>query len=301
MKERIYSILKLFFPFVLVYGKRLKKYIRRRRLHKQELLGNVVSQKQLEEDLAAIGLQKGDSVIVHSSLRKIGVVQGGAQAVIDALLNVLTPNGTLLCPTSTANKLYKHYLEENPVFDVRNTPSLYGTITETFRKMPGVKRSIHPTESVAAKGPLASYFVEEHFNQLTPYNDKSPFYKLCLKNGKILLLGVKVEVCINLHVVEDLLPSYMPDVYYPKNFKANVIDYEGVRHTVDTKVHDPKYAYIRKPNSLQRYFDEAGIIKHGKIGNADAMLIDANEMLQCMIRIFNERGITMYSPNGISK
>ena len=82
-----------------------------------------------------------------------------------------------------------NYIQNTPFFDVLNSPSKTGAITECFRKMKGVVRSLHPTEPVSAFGPLAEYFTRDHFNQLTPYNKNSPFYRVGEKQGKIFYVG----------------------------------------------------------------------------------------------------------------
>ncbi|HLC82238.1 MAG TPA: AAC(3) family N-acetyltransferase, partial [Bacteroidia bacterium] len=188
--------------FVLEWAKQLKKNQRRKELEQQKQNGKSITKQILVEDFKKIGLKKNDSVLVHSSLSKIGFVEGGPKTIVDALWEVIGVEGTLLFPSFPAIGRNKTHLEEHPFFDIKNTPSQMGSITEYFRKLEGCKRSFHPTDAVCAIGPLADYYTNSHFGQLTPYNENSPFRKLCSKNGKILMLGTTLNgACTNLHTL----------------------------------------------------------------------------------------------------
>jgi aminoglycoside 3-N-acetyltransferase len=284
--------------FVLEWAKQLKKNQRRKELELQKQSGKVVSKEILVQDLKKIGLKKNDSVLVHSSLSKIGFVEGGPKTIVDALFEVVGDEGTLLFPTFTAAGRNKTHLETSPVFDIKNTPSQMGSITEYFRKLDGVHRSFHPTDSVSAKGPLAEYFTNSHFGQLTPYNENSPFRKLCAKNGKILMLGTTLNgACTNLHTLEDAVDFKFP-VYDEKIFDVKMIDANGKESIVKTKVHNPEYSAKRNCDALKPMFEKDGVLISGVVGEAKTMLIDANKMLEVMIKNYNERGVTMYTPFG---
>jgi aminoglycoside 3-N-acetyltransferase len=190
------------------------------------------------------------------------------------------------------------HLEISPFFDIRNTPSQMGVITEYFRMQKNVVRSFHPTDSVCASGPLADYFTNSHFGQLTPYNEFSPFRKLCSKNGKILMLGTTLNgACTNLHTLEDAVDFKFP-VYDEKIFEIKMIDAEGKEMFMKTKVHNPIFSAKRNCDALKPMFEKESVLVNAKIGEADCMLIDANKMLEVMIKKYNERGVTMYTPFG---
>jgi aminoglycoside 3-N-acetyltransferase len=174
-----------------------------------------------------------------------------------------------------------------------------GAITEYFRHLPGVKRSLHPTEPVAALGPDATYFTCDHFGQLTPYNESSPFYKLTLKEGKILLVGVTLaNSCINLHVLEDVVNFIYP-VYKNKLFDVEIIDENSQKRIMKTKVHDKQWSMKRKCDVLIPLFEQEGVMRRVKIGNADSFIIDARLFLNSLKTLMN-KGITIYSPGGES-
>jgi aminoglycoside 3-N-acetyltransferase len=284
--------------FVLEWAKQLKKNQRRKELEQQKQHGTTISKETLVADLIKIGIKKNDSVLVHSSLSKIGFVDGGPKTIVDALFDVVGPEGTILFPSFPAIGRNKTHLEEHPIFDINSTPSQMGTVTEYFRKLDGVHRSFHPTDAVCAKGPLAEFYTNSHFGQLTPYNEYSPFRKLCSKNGKILMLGTTLNgACTNLHTLEDAVAFKFP-VYDEKVFDVKMIDAEGKESTMKTKVHNPDYSAKRNCDALKPMFEMENVLVNGKIGEAKSMLIDANKMLEVMIRNYNERGVTMYTPFG---
>ncbi|MCE3279420.1 MAG: aminoglycoside 3-N-acetyltransferase [Bacteroidetes bacterium] len=291
-------VLKYAPEFLLEWLKSFKKNQRRKKIHNQERSDSGITKEQLIVDLKNIGVSKGDSLLVHSSLSKIGFVKGGPMSVIEALTEVLGPEGTLLFPTFPAKGRNKTHLEENPFFDIKSTISQMGSITEHFRNIEGVLRSFHPTDPVAAKGPLAEYYTDSHFGQLTPYNENSPFRKLCERNGKILMLGTTLNgACTNLHTLEDAVDFKYP-VYDEKIFDVKMIDSEGNEKIMQTKVHNPVYSAKRNCDALKPLFEKHGVLVSGKIGEAESMLIDAKRMLEVMIKEYNERGVTMYTPFG---
>jgi aminoglycoside 3-N-acetyltransferase len=113
----------------------------------------LVTKLDIEDGLKKIGLSKGDVVAVHGSLSSFGRVEGGAETVVDALLDVLGAEGTLVVPTFTYGL---------DVYDPKESPSMVGAISEAVRKRTNALRSLHPTHSVAAIGELADVVTEGH-------------------------------------------------------------------------------------------------------------------------------------------
>lgn len=284
--------------FLLNLNRTRKKNKRNLELKKMAESGNSISQLQLENDFRNAGLVNGDVVLVHSSLSKIGHLQDGPKTFVDALLSVIGPNGTLLMPTSP-NAVYQYdFIQENNTFDVLHTPSKTGKITEYFRTLPGVLRSWHPTEPVSAFGKDAQWFIEDHFNQLTPYNDKSPFSRVSQKGGKLLYVGVTLSMAgTNLHTLEDAVDFKFP-VYASEIFEVEVIDPHGKKHVVKTKVHNPEYSKKRMCDDLIPLFISEGVMKKTKIGQANALIAEARPFLAVMIKHYQQSGITMYTPFG---
>jgi aminoglycoside 3-N-acetyltransferase len=157
-------------------------------------------------DILALGVRAGGVLLVHSSLRALGARAGSPEAVIAGLREALGPSGTLLMPALS----YKTVTAAQPVFDVRATPSCVGIIPETFRQTPGVRRSLHPTHSVCAAGPLAAELLGAHLSDSTPCGPCSPFHVLPEVHGQVLMLGCGLEPNTSMHGVEELVvPPYL--------------------------------------------------------------------------------------------
>ena len=181
----------------------------------------------LVEQLRALGVAEGMTVMVHSSLSRLGFVIGGAQAVVEALLETVGSDGTLMMPTHSGalsdpanwqnppvpESWWQTIRDEMPAFDPATTPTrMMGAIVECFRTVPGVKRSNHPTVSAAAVGPNAEALVAHH--QLADrFGETSPQGRLYELDGHILLLGVDHGNNTSLHLAEARsgLPGYVED------------------------------------------------------------------------------------------
>jgi aminoglycoside 3-N-acetyltransferase len=161
-----------------------------------------LAQADIERGLRELGLHAGAGVMVHSSLRSFGRVEGGAATVIAALMTVLTPAGTLLLPT------FNHGLPFEPdgpgVFDPQVTPTINGAIPEAFWRMSGVKRSLDPTHPFAAWGANAERYTANHHRTLT-MGPQSPLGLLLADDGYGLLLGVDYTYNTFHHCVETTL------------------------------------------------------------------------------------------------
>jgi len=290
-------LLKILPAGFISFYKRYKKILRKK--HRDELERNdkIISGEQIESILISNGIKKGDVVMLHSALSKMGYVKGGAHSVIQAFLNVIGNEGTLVMPSFPAIGYNYDYLNTDPVFDIKKTPSKMGVITETFRNMPGVVRSFHPTDPVCAFGPQAVELTRSHFGQLTPYNSESPFYKLCLLNAKIVLIGVELDSLTNLHTLEDAVLDFKYPVYHSKLFECKMINERGEMLVMKTKSHDPKWSKKRKCNDLKPLFKSAGFLTEARVGEANMIIIKAKEMHEWMVKNYIEKGITMYTPN----
>ena len=156
----------------------------------------MLTKAQVKETLFSKGVRPGDHLLVHSSLRSVGAIQGGPEALIDALLEVVGPKGILAMPAFN----YRTHLP-SPYFDARTTPGMTGALTEMFRKRPGTLRSLHPTHSLAAQGERAAEFLGDHYKFQT-FGIGSPIDRLAQAGGYVLLLGVSHLANSCIHVGE---------------------------------------------------------------------------------------------------
>jgi aminoglycoside 3-N-acetyltransferase len=170
----------------------------------------------LAQALTELGVQAGMVLLVHSSLSKIGYVPGGPVAVIQALMDVLTPAGTLVMPTHSSDYSDPSGWQNPPVpadwqplvrdhipaFEPALTPTrLMGAIPELFRTWPDVLRSNHPQLSFAAWGQQAVRITADHS---LPFGmgDGSPLARIYELDGYVLLLGVGHANNSSLHLGE---------------------------------------------------------------------------------------------------
>ena len=219
-----------------------------------------VTQDQIVVGLKAVGIAAGDTVLAHSSLSAFGHVEGGADAVIDALLTAIGPEGTLVLPTFTWSAFHD---KERVVFDLANTPCETGRIPETFRHRPGVVRSAHVCHSVAVCGPHAQACLGDGVH---PFGRGSSFDALCRLNAWSLLMGVTFSSCTALHSAEEL--EQVPYRAY-RDFRGSEVVYPDGRRapcaSVEYLRQDGAHSDFEKAEAL---FAEAGVLRIARVGNA---------------------------------
>jgi aminoglycoside 3-N-acetyltransferase len=284
--------------FLRWYRKRRKNRVREN-IEKQRTAGEGFTHEDLRRQLSEMGIAAGDSVLVHSSLSKMGYIAGGPGTVIQALLDSVGPLGNVLMPTSPNDGRQLDYVRDLDVFDVLYTPSRLGIISETFRKHPRAIRSGSATEPVSCIGADAEHFVSGHIDQQTPYDDESPFYKLAEAKGKILYVGCTLDNAgTSLHLLEDAVPDFKFPVYYPEKFEVKIRDARGELQQRNIKVHNPEMSAKRRCDELIPMFEQAGVMKRVLLGSAATLLFEAGPMLELMLQAYHEKGVTMYTPKG---
>ncbi len=176
------------------------------------------TRESLRGDIERLGIGSGDIVLVHSSLRAMGWISGGPVAVVQALLDAVGANGTIVMPTHSgeltdpanwvAPPVPAEWVEpirnSMPAYDPAITPTRHmGAVVEVFRTWPHVRRSAHPATSMAALGPDADE-ITAHHELSDPLGLTSPLGALYRLNAKILLIGVGFNRCTALHLAEQM-------------------------------------------------------------------------------------------------
>lgn len=166
--------------------------------------------------LKKAGVSQGQSIMVHTSLSSLGFVCGGAQTVIEALLDCVGDTGTIMMPTQSWKNLdpetgvhweepeeWWQAIRENwPAYDKEITPTnTMGAVAEMFRKWTGTIRSEHPARSVAAYGKYAEYLTEKH-DLSNIFGEGSPIGRLYELDGYVLLIGVGYDKNTSLHLAD---------------------------------------------------------------------------------------------------
>lgn len=180
-----------------------------------------ITRQRLAHDLLQLGVRPGMTVLVHSSLSALGWVCGGAPAVVSALMEVVTADGTLVMPTHTGNysdpanwsnppvpqPWWQIIYEAMPAFDPATTPSYrMGVIAENFRTSPGTMRSNHPQVSFAAWGRHAQEITARH-SLAYGLGEQSPLARIYDLAGWVLLLGVGYVNNTSFHLAEYRSPG----------------------------------------------------------------------------------------------
>ena len=238
----------------------------------------MVDRNSLAADFRKLGVTPGMNLLVHSSLRRIGPVEGGADAVIDALLDVLGPEGTLMMSAVSGN-----VNPEQPVFHVRNTPATVGNLVNVFLKRPGTVRSLHPVHSIAACGARAEFFTAGHLEARTPWSPDSPYGKVMRNRGFILFLGTNFTCNTCLHALE--IEARVPGLHTRKSSPLYVCDAEGRWHTIQHHWHAPKRDYYV---DMEHLVTAAGGMTIGVTGNGLSRLVDAEMMRKTLLPVFRE-------------
>lgn len=233
---------------------------------------------QLIAELAAAGIERGDSILVHSSLSSLGWVDGGAETVVDALVRTVGEHGTVLFPTLTGCS--EDSADRPPMFDARRTPCWTGAIPEAARHRTDALRSLHPTHSVVAIGKLSEWFTTGHERACTPCGHGSPYDKLADVGGKIVLVGVTQSVNTSFHMAEEI--AGVRYVLRDKPVDLILTDADGCSIQMrETQLH--LWGAKRDYDALEPRMIELGLCHIRKVGGAEVRVVDA--MLQRMFLV----------------
>jgi aminoglycoside N3'-acetyltransferase len=281
--------------------------LRRRRSARQlRQSGRHVTRADLAQDLARLGIAPGDTVFLHSSLKSLGYVEGGASSVIAALQDAVGPEGTLLVPTYylPAGTVKATCELEGYVFDPRSHGTNMGRLPETFLAEAATHRSVHPTHSVSAWGRYAAYLTEAHHLAPSIFGEGSPWQRFVgIEGAKVLGLGVSMGPVTFYHVVEDALGERFPErVWEAGSYSLPCLDREGKRCEVPVRPFAPGVAARRIDYAAREdlrdwfraEFERAGLRVNGKVGEADAWFIPARGFFD-HLHTLAEQGITIYS------
>lgn len=238
----------------------------------------VYKKEDLINDLKNAGLTPDSAVMVHSSMKAIGKVEGGADTVVDAFMEYFA-DGLLMMPEHT----WKQMSEQYNVFDSETEPSCVGIITNIFRKREGVYRSLHPTHSIAAYGKNvkggvnAEEYVKNDDEYDTPCNPNGCFGRIRQQHGYILLVGVTHARNTYIHSIEESI-----DV--PERFTDKPVIFKVKKDKELKEVRMYRHYNVNAPH-ISEHFDKlmqgyyyTGAAKKVKFGDAECILCDADKL-----------------------
>lgn len=244
---------------------------------------NMHTKESLIEQLKNMGLCGNETILIHSSMKAIGNVEGGADTVLDALMDFFH-NGLLLLPTHT----WKNVNEDNPVFDPKNTESCVGLLTNMFMKREGVIRSLHPTHSMAGYGKCARDYLSGEENATTPCMPHGCYDRLRENNGRILLIGVGHERNTFIHSVEELLN--VPNRLASVPMKLSIVLPDGsVKKSYMRKHYNANQPHISDDfvKMTDAYYELNAAVKCA-FGDAKCILCDANKIFDVTRKVLQK-------------
>ena len=227
----------------------------------------LVRREDLVRDLERLGMPVGGLVMVHSSLASMGFVRGGAETVVDVLLESLGPDGTLVVPTFS--------WQGEGIFDPRETPSKMGAISEAARRRRSARRSIHLQHSIAVIGPLAEEIATS--GGPSAFSADDPMGQLFQRSGWFLLLGVPYLRLTAMHWCEVAV-----GVPYrrPKRIEGRMRRPDGAVVPLVSIGAPPDPGFGGNDfNYLGKMMEDRGLVRVGEVGNAIARLIAAEDLL----------------------
>ena len=245
-----------------------------------------VTKEDILNALHSLGLEKGQTVMVHTSLSGIGYVCGGAQAVIEALLETVGEKGTVMMPAQSWKNLdpedgvhwdveeeYWQVIRDSwPAYDKHITPTnTMGAVAEMFRSWPGTLRSDHPARSVAARGKHAEYLTAGH-SLSNIFGDGSPIGKLYELDGDVLLIGVGYDKNTSLHLADTR--AVYPGKHNCVEHSAVMENGKRVWKAYETLCVDGE-DFVR----IGAAFEQAHTVRRGLLGHAELRLMKQRELV----------------------
>ncbi|WP_329408659.1 AAC(3) family N-acetyltransferase [Streptomyces sp. NBC_00704] len=253
--------------------------------------GPLVTRDSLAAELGALGVAPGDILLVHSSLRSLGWVCGGAVTVVRGLLDALGPHGTLVVPTHTGDlsdpavwrnppvpeQWWETIRATMPAYDPLLTPSLgVGVIPETVRTWPGARRSAHPQTSFAALGARAAEITAGHAPDCR-LGEHSPLARLEERGARVLLLGAGYDSCTAFHLAEYRVPAPLVRVGRPGP--------HGWEDVTEVSVDADRF------DELGHDFERDRAVVRGRVGAAEARLFPVADAVA-----YAERWLAVHRP-----
>lgn len=230
--------------------------------------GSVITASQLRA-LLADALSPGDDALIHASLVRLGHFEAGVDDIVDALIESVAPNGTVIMMTDTRS------FAKTARFAM-NQPSETGLLTERMRQRSDVVRSRVPMVSFVAHGPKAHYYTAEYDSHL---DESATISRLLEQDGKIMMMGVSYEKCTLFHLSEERNSSRY-NIY--KTFEGREVLDDGRELPISQKYFVRGDMSIRKdPAPAGRLLEARGLVHVSPLGDGVVRTFKARDFDRC--------------------
>lgn len=236
------------------------------------------------DDLHRLGLTPDDPrpLIVHSALKAVGPIEGGADTMIHALLHSLGSGGTLLFPN--LNIPHAFDAERPPRFDLQRDPirRQLGILPQRFKEDYATHFSRHTTHAMMGCGPACEALFAGHEKAGLCCGVGTPWWRLGEGGGQILLLGATQQNNTSIHGAEEMLADYQLTANL---IEGTVID-RGEEIRVQSRLH--RWGNASDFSRINPSLEEVGGLKCGRIGDAASLLVDATHFQAQLCRRLRE-------------
>jgi aminoglycoside 3-N-acetyltransferase len=287
-------------PAIAARLRKGKRDYRRARYRLRQRLRPVrIDQQAIASALRAGGVETGDTVFFQSAMSSFGEILGGSATPIAALEEVVGAEGLVVMPSFPTVGTAAEYLGGDPVFDLSDTPSTMGAVTERFRKLPGTYRSIHPTHSVSARGPCGAELVAGHESAATPFGAGTPFVRLIERNAWQVWFGCGVGAFTMYHAFECRRDSFPLPVFLDRRYVVRCVDRGGQELRVSTLVHDFQISQHRidaradVAREWRQLLEERGVLTVVPLGRSEVLFARMDELMTLLEQLLKE-GKTIY-------
>lgn len=217
---------------------------------------------ELTEELKKLGLKEGMEIEVHSSLSSFGYIEGGAETVIEALMECVSERGSIFMPSLcfgpelelTEEDRNMRITKKIKILPEDEPRTAMGIIADTFRRRDDV---------VTGAGVIRTSGWGLHADEAT----KGGLDYVIHNSGKALLLGVDIYKLTAMHYVEDIMPKEINDIFEPSEKVCN-------KYPSDEWLIECGELPVKPWYTIQDMAYQKGIIKDGYIGECKYMFFD---------------------------
>lgn len=274
----------------------------------------------LRDYLQSIGVARGALVMAHTSVSGVEIREEGespgsrnapltAIRLLDDLLTLLGHDGTLVMPThavyQTDPDVIRRLRRGQPErYDPAATPTNSGLVNEFFRRRPGVQRSLHPWNMVAACGPLASDLLDGNLNDRKPlpHGVDSAYYRVCERDGLVISVGIPLARYLTLgYVAEEVRDREWPIRGFFEEL-SYLVRIDGRFEPYVVRQSRPEYHMLcRCNNSIVRDLCGEGVVRTGRVGSVPVDWARAADIFDYFMRRNQHAPYPYFMPRWIWK